>query len=112
MSQSFHFFIYAENNHRVIYEAQYILDITMANSLEVTRIMYVLHCVHVSFAIKGFIWFNNQKALTMAEGLLPGFNFKISAIYENETLFSFLKQQCVCIKIWLVDDDTWEMTLE
>jgi len=48
----------------------------------------------------------------MAEELLPGFNVKISTIYENETLFSFLRQQCVCIKIWFVDNDTWEMTLE
>ena len=93
-------------------EAQFILDVTMANNEAVSRITYALRSNTASMAIEGFIWFQGAKELTMVEELLPQFNVRISTMYENEALYDFLKHHSIYIKFWFIDDDTWEMTLE
>ena len=92
------FFIHARNNHMVIYEAQYKLDVTMANHDEVNCINYGLRCVGGSMAIHGYIFFEVEKELTMVLELLPNFNVRKSTYYDNNSLYVFLKYNAICIK--------------
>ena len=108
MSHSFQFFILARENPIVAYEAQYTLDITMANDPEVDCMVYGLRCVGGSMAVDGYIVFNMEKELTMVQALLSSFVVKVSDYNQNNNLYCFLKYHSICIKTWWTTYD-WEM---
>ena len=108
MSRTFQLFILARENPIVAYEAQYTLDITMANNLEVACMVYGLRFVGGSMAIEGYVVFNVLKELTMVQELLSSFNVKVFKYYQNNNLYCFLKYHSIYIKTWWTTYD-WEM---